>query len=334
MQSLQQQQQRADTLAPWMFGLAAVFLILLASLIVLWVDIPRVRELAESVVVKDQTANSVVDATRLTAMQDPQYMQTSARMGSMVGAMLLALWPLFWLEYLYSLRLQNNGSRFSANGLYRFIACFIPPCRLSTPSSAWGERIWLPILHWQTPGKALVRTLERLFSKPMLVIALLILPILLIEFGLKSLVEEHEWLRLLLHVCTGFIWCAFAFEFIVLISATDKKLVYVKKHWIDLAIILLPLISFLRTVRVLRLARLAKVQKLAKMGRVFRMRGLLMKTLRALMFLEVVNRLLRVTPEKKLVKLKAEYTDRLEDLEELKATIEQLESAVADELPS
>ncbi len=153
-----------------------------------------------------------------------------------------------------------------------------------------------------------------------------ILPILLIEYGLHSLVEEKEWLRLALHISTGFIWCAFTIEFLILFSVTDKRLNYIKTHWIDLVIILLPLISFLRSFRVLKLAKLAKVQKIAKMGRVFRVRGLLMKALRAMMLLGFVNHLLRITPEKHLTNLKMQYDELEEELRELKVEIDELEA--------
>ena len=168
----------------------------------------------------------------------------------------------------------------------------------------------------------------------MLLIALFILPILLVEFGLKDLVDSNFAVRLTLHICTGLIWCAFAIEFLIMICATDRKLAYVKKNWLDLAIILLPLISFLRSlraVRAFRLAKFAKVQQLAKLGRVYRLRGLMTKALKALMLFEFLHRLLRITPAKKLAKLKSQREDRLEELEELELEIRQLEQAIATE---
>jgi len=129
----------------------------------------------------------------------------------------------------------------------------------------------------------------------------------------------------LIHAATGFIWFAFTVEFIVMVSATDRKIAYIKKNWLDLAIILLPLISFLRGIRALRLAKLAKVQQLAKMGRVYRMRGLGMKLLKALLLFEIVSRVLRITPEKKLQKLNQLRDECLEELDEVEADILELE---------
>jgi voltage-gated potassium channel len=123
----------------------------------------------------------------------------------------------------------------------------------------------------------------------------------------------------------GLIWCAFTYEFIVMVSSTKKKLAYVKKNWIDLAIILLPLISFLRSLRIVRaakLARFAKIQQLTKMGRVYRMRGMLAKTIRAFLVLELVHRILKTSPEKRLDKLLAQVEDKQDELRELRQQVE------------
>jgi len=212
----------------------------------------------------------------------------------------------------------------------RIGSAILPPLRLGTASSAWGGRLWLPVLSWQLPGKRLTKTLARFFGKPMIAIALLILPILLLEFVFKSLIAEHRWLQLLIHTATGFIWFAFTVEFILMVSVTDRKMRYIKKNWIDLAIILLPLISFLRSIRALRLAKLAKVQQLAKMGRVYRMRGLGMKLFRALLLFEVINRVFRITPEKQLAKLEMEREEHLEELEEMDSEIAELKKVIAE----
>lgn len=324
----QRQRYLADRLALPMFSLTVLFVLLLGTLIVVRIDIPRVAELARL----EQQSMAGATVPTLTGMPVGQLhlpienapAGVPERLGDAALVALLAIWPLFWLEYLVLLR-HRAGRPFVPDGLTRLLVCSIPPLRLAAPSAARDGRVWLPALGWRRPGRALVRELERHSSKPMLTIALLILPVLAIEIGFKGLVDEHAWLRLLLHVSTGLIWCAFVIEFCLLIGATDKKLAYVRRHWLDLAIILLPLISFLRSVRALRLARLAKVQKLAKMGRVYRMRGLLMKAVRALMLLEVVNRLLRVTPEKRLARLHERRDELEEDLAELDLDIRTLE---------
>ncbi len=331
------QQQRADRLARPMFFLSLLFLFLLGALIVIEVDIPRVTELAaleaglDPAIVQQMAVAADDGSIELMALHqfDPAGIQLGAQeFGGYVLTALLLIWPIFLLEYLVTIWPAAVRQGYLPGGVGRFIACLIPPLRLAAPSPGRGYRVWLPGHGWRLPGRQLSRSLERTFSKPMLVIALLILPILVIEYGLRGLVEKHAWLQILLHVSTGMIWFAFTVEFIIMVNATDKKLRYVRKHWVDLAIILLPLISFLRSIRVLRIARVAKVQKLAKLGRIYRMRGLLMKLVRALMLFDAVQRLIGMNPQKKLEKLRLEYDEQLEDLEELRQEIRVLEEEI------
>lgn len=320
-------QHIVDRLARPMFTLSVLFVLLLGALIVVRVDMPRVAELAE---LERLASGAGMPLAPVHAADERDRLVTSDRLGDLLLGMLLALWPLFWLDYLVTLRHEPHRP-LSRRGLSRLLACLAPPWRLATPSGARDDCVWLPGLGWQRPGRPLARRLERASSKPMLLIALLILPVLLIEFGFGALVDRHAWLRLLLHVSTGLIWCAFAIEFCVLCGATDRKLDHVRRNWIDLAIVLLPLISFLRSVRALRLARLARVQKLARMGRIYRMRGLLMKAVRALMLLDAVGRLFRITPERRLVRLRRRRDELQEDLDELELDISSLEQGLVEE---
>ncbi len=309
-----------DRLAQAMFILSLVFLTLIAALIVAWVYIPQVEWLAAEAASGDEVSNSASSRSFVE--------RNAVVIGGYLFYGLLLIWPVFWGELFYNLRTDGSFKSFWRERKFDLLACICPPLRLAAPSHREGGRIWLPRLGWQQPGKALVKRLERSFGSPMLTIALLILPVLLIEFGLKDIVAAHFWLRLTLHVCTGFIWCAFSFEFIVMISATDRKLAYVKKNWIDLAIVLLPAISFLRSIRAFQLAKFAKVQQLARVGRIYRMRGLMMKAIRALMLFEFLNRLLRVTPEKKLAKLVTQRDERADELKELEQEIQAMQEKI------
>ena len=181
--------------------------------------------------------------------------------------------------------------------------------------------IWLPRLGWQEVNDDLRVRLEKIFAVPMIIIALMILPVLLVEFRLQEQVAAHLWLRLLLHVSTGLIWFAFAAEFIVMVSVAEKKLRYCREHWLDLAIILLPLISFLRSLRIVRatrLARMAKVQQLTKMSRLYRLRGLAMRGFRALLMLKLLNRLLGISPEKRLRKYQEQLREKEKEIAALR----------------
>lgn len=323
-QQLQARRERSDKLAFPMFALSILFLILLACIIITWVDIPRVAELAklDEAQLADQT-NQVTEAVNLA--------DSAAGVGRIFFIMLMLIWPLFWIEYIYSYKVLRNKEGARKTRIMPLLACFVPPLRIGKLSDSWDNRLWLPSLTWQHPSRELSALLTRIFSKPMLIIALLILPILLFEFVFKGAIQQYFWLRLTLHVATGFIWFAFTFEFIIMISATDKKLAYIKKNWIDLAIIVLPFISFLRTLRVLRLAKLAKIQKIAKLGRVYRMRGLGMKVMRALMIFKFIERILRISPQKQLSKLKMQKEELALEMADIEKEINHLEKRVIDE---
>jgi len=311
------------TAAP-MFLISVLFLANTAMSIVLWVDVPRVNEVYLD---RDSEGSEEVasnDGRRTTEAVD----RIAEQLDGITLVVALALWPVFIVEFLFYLLLSKRGQRFKR---MRMLACFCPPLRLGVPNSEMRDRIWLPKFGWTRPTARVRRKLEKFFGVPMIVIALMILPILLIEFGLKDLVAERTWLRVLLHASTGTIWFAFAFEFIVMCSVAPKKLQYCKKHWLDLAIILLPLLSFLRSLRILRatrLVRLAKIQYLSKLGRVYRLRGLAIKGFRGLAVIEVMNRILPMTLERQVELLEEELKENEKNGCDLKRRIASIERLI------
>ena len=178
--------------------------------------------------------------------------------------------------------------------------------------------MWLPGLGWRQVNKRLRRRLERQFSVPMILIALMILPVLLVDFFLKAQVVEHNWLRMMLHISTGIIWFAFAFEFILMVSIADTKLEYCKLHWLDIAIIFMPAVSFLRSLRVLR------ASQVMKMARVYRLRATAVRALRAMIILEFFQRMMGSDPEQRIRKLEQQLEDVESEAKELRRRIARL----------
>lgn len=314
--------EAADWLAKPMFCLSLLFLFLLAGLVVAWVDV-----LPDTV---DENVAAIAQSTE--SMPTDFWHQPAVQTGYLLLWALLAIWPLFVIEPLY-VRWLARGEESNVKNKYGFdwVCAACPPLRLGKSIPAKGGEIWLPRFDWHPPGKPLHKALERVFSKPMLIIALLILPVLLIEFRYQELLQANIWLKLVLSISMGLIWCAFACEFILMVSTTKKKLAYVKKNWIDLAIILLPLISFLRSLRIVRAAKLARF---AKMGRIYRMRGLLAKTIRAFLVLELVNRILKTSPETRLERLLAKVEDKEEELRELQQQVESVRAEMESQQAS
>ena len=312
-----------------MFVLATSFLLLIAALIVCWVDVPRVHRAVEGKM-----------AGALAAGEDPwneTFELAAMAWGYRILATLLVLWPLFWLERLLSGWARARIGPISAGRRWRrrlttLLVCACPPMRMAAPNESMDHRIWLPGVGWQHPGRSLSRTLERAFGTPMLVIALAILPILLIEYCFRGFVDTHPKLRVTLHVSTGLIWAAFAIEFTVRFNATKRKWRYIKENWIDLAIVVLPLVSFLRSFRLMRAAKVLKatqVQQLARLARVYRLRGLGAKAVRAMLLLDVTDRVLRTSPERRLAKLQQELEEQLEEIAELQERIAKIKRQIA-----
>lgn len=310
----------ADVHATTMFVLSLVFLILLATLIVVWVEIPRFS------VISDALSSEVEVADPFDPMAN-----VAAQFG---GRVIIAAWLLGFvivseaiLQHCIQVRRQRPDDMLKWR-LHLLAQVVCPPLRLASPCLERQGQIWLPWLGWQPPGRKLFKRLQTAFSRPMLFIALLILPVLLIEYGLHSQVDQHSGLRLTLHICTGLIWCAFAVEFIILFSATERKFAFVKSNWLDLAIILLPMIMILRSLRALQIMKVARAHQLMKLSRVYRVRGVAMKAFRALMLLEVFGRLIPVSPQKKLKRLQSEYDEKKEELDELRVEIAKIEMQI------
>jgi hypothetical protein len=326
--SLRTRRTIAFVLGPVMFWLSIAFLAALGWLIVLWVDVPRVSFAA------------MEGSPELSKFQDESYFdlpmtewdRTAQTLGWRISLGLLLLWPIFIIESLATIFLSWSQPLPKYWKLYRSMICLVPPLRLCPAHPDMNCRLWLPMLGWQRRGEKLRKLVEWQLSFPMIVAALLILPVLVIEWTMTKQIATNDWLRFALHLGTGAIWFAFATEFIVMISITDRKVTYLKKHWIDLVIIVLPLVSFLRTLRFLRvtkLAKLANLERLTKMIRVYRMRGLSMRVFRAATVLEILQRFAKHSPKKQKELITLEIRTKESELKELKRRLVEVEREIA-----
>ena len=95
----------------------------------------------------------------------------------------------------------------------------------------------------------------------------------------------------------------------MMVSVADKKITYCKEHWLDIAIILLPLISFLRSVQFVRATNALRLPQLTKMLQVYRMRGTAVKALRGLIVLDLFSRFFQPNAEQAVNKLEEELRE-------------------------
>ncbi|MEX2561434.1 MAG: hypothetical protein WD403_16035 [Pirellulales bacterium] len=233
---------------------------------------------------------------------------------------MLALYPLFLIELAAHLLLKSRYWK------PHLLFCLFPPFRLGGRDHQAGNAVWLPWLGWVRVGRESRKQVERAFSGPMLVMALMVLPLLAIEFYWAERFNGQPALLLLLESGTSLIWLAFTVEFIVMISIVDKKLRYTKEHWIDLVVICLPLLAF---VRALRLAQLARLQQLGRMTRIYRLRGLSMRAYRGILALNVLRHLLGVKPTRRLQVLNELLAEKEYELEQLRGEIRTVEAEIA-----
>src|SRR5262245_20936138 len=245
---------------------------------------------------------------------------------------LLVLSPLIAIETWVAFLIRNRSVRPRGSSFVRAIwITALPPLRMGMPCPFTG-RLWLPTWGWGDRSKTLEDRLERAFYTPMLVFAILILPVLALELVRVEQIHSSPSLALAVHIGVSVIWVAFATEFAVRVSAARRPLEYTKQRWLDLAIVVLPMLEFALTqlvdiaplARLLRLSRAVAPEQLARMGQMYRLRGLVMKGWRAVLVLRVVARLTGDTPEKQLARLEAQIADAEEVLADLRAQAEVL----------
>ncbi|MEM8670998.1 MAG: potassium channel protein [Planctomycetota bacterium] len=309
----------AEKTAPTMFGLSMAFLVCQAVYVVTWFDVPNFSENARLALRPDSPEAEAIRAAAIADTESGLWIQSFA------FYLLFMIYVITITESAFHFVTRPWSAGYRKYHLFSVLFCIMPSLRMCARSPEMHDRLWLPKLGWRIPNKRLRRRLEKNFSMPMILIALLILPVFIVEFFLKTQVAQYVWLRMALHISTGVIWFAFAAEFILMVAVADKKIGYCKKHWVDLAIISLPLISFLRFLQVMR------VQQIIKLGRVYRLRGTSVKALRALLLLDSVERLLTRNPERVIDRLQIKLDDVEAEAKELRRRITKLRRQLEEE---
>lgn len=243
-----------------------------------------------------------------------------------ISLALLILWPLFLVEGLISLRVAVRPDRLPWRLLVVALIVLAPPLRMGCRGYVDAAKMWLPVWGWCMVDRHLRKRLERFFSVPMMAIAFLVLPVLALEHFWAEQVRAHFVALLFLNIASSVIWMAFAAEFILMMSVADMKLRYCLSNWMDLVIVVLPIVEFLPILRLFRLTRLLSLQQLT---RLYRLRGLMYKLWRAILLLDVLYRLIGDKKEKRLLRLKEALATKLNEVDDLKKEIEVLEHDLA-----
>ena len=242
--------------------------------------------------------------------------------GDLLSPLALKILAAMGFLYLFFVAETIVHWKFGAKNMRQHISYLLMPiARLCPRDHDEGDRAWIPGLGWRKKSPRLEKYLARVFSGPMIVIALLVLPVVGAEFFYADKIEANSSLRVFINTCGGFIWMAFVFEFVVMVSVVEKKVRYCKQNWIDLLVVLLPLVSFMGAAR---LGRLLKLKQLSRTAKIYRMRGLALRSWRAVVALDVIDMLLRRDPNQRVDNLRSQIEERQQEIDHLHSEIERL----------
>jgi voltage-gated potassium channel len=99
----------------------------------------------------------------------------------------------------------------------------------------------------------LLRRIERFTDLPLLILALALVPLLIVP---AVVTVRPPWDDAIL-VADWAIWAVFAADFGVKLAVAPRRVEFLRRHWLEGLMVLLPFLRPLRVLRVLRLARVA-----------------------------------------------------------------------------
>jgi hypothetical protein len=254
----------------------------------------------------------------------PRLEQVNAEVYLLLGG-LVVLWLVFVVEAVVRFRLRDTSRPGWTDLIRTTVVALLPPLRLGCQSQVRPGHIWLPGLGWRPIDAHLRQALERFFSVPMICFALMVLPLFVLEYWWAAEVRAQPVLAWWLDVGTSVIWLAFTVELIVMVAVSDRPVRYCVVHWIDVAIVLLPVVEMLPLFRVLRLGRVMRLEELLRWGRLHRLQALVTRGWRALLLLQIVQRLTGRSPEHRLRQLRELLRAREEELADVRREIAELE---------
>ena len=198
------------------------------------------------------------------------------------------------------------------------LVAFLPPFRMAVSPRRPNDWVWLPRFEWLPVSTDSVARMEHRTAIAMLVATALIVPVLVVDFGFAAAVDASRPLQIALSVLMAMIWFSFALEFTIMVSLAPKKLTYCKKHWINIVIIVLPLVAFLRTLQIFRFLRIARAGKLAK---AYRLRGLATRLLKIALAFNLIDRLMSMNPERHCAVLEDKIAEKEQELADLRGRL-------------
>jgi hypothetical protein len=250
-------------------------------------------------------------------------------------SILLILWPFFFLDRILYLIFCNKRTWKSYVGL--FLITLLPPLHLAARRCDDQTYIWWDF-NWQLVTPSLYEHIEKRFLYPILIFSLFMIPIWIIEIFLpQSSLTMHLLLYHLINMGNALIWGLFTTEFIIMFFITKDRNDYLIRHWLELFIIVLPMLALARFVLIYKYLFITKSTfvlwfvKIQNMLNIYRTRSVLNRIIRILILVDIVKRFYqRKNPEKYLTILRNKLADKEEEIIELKKQINEIELLIEE----
>jgi len=126
------------------------------------------------------------------------------------------------------------------------------------------------------------RAVDRFFNGPMLALAVLVLPLLVVDYYVSRGEHRKDWLTTGVMIAHVTISTAFLAEFVVKVSIAQSRLGYIARNWLDLIIIILPFLRPLQGFRTIRFLKPLQVARVVQVSRLYALRGVGLKAVRTM----------------------------------------------------
>ena len=237
--------------------------------------------------------------------------------------LIITLWAIVIIEGIAGLFVTHDALPARLKRL--LLTALLPPLRMVTASSKPRGWLWLPGIGWKPAGEETSEQLEQKLALPMVILTLLVLPVLGAELTGGETLDNHPRMALATHLTTCVIWIGFTMEFLWMVAAAPDKLTYCLRNWINLVVILLPLVAFLRMLNLFRFTRMLRAGKLL---RAYRLRGLWSRLWRLALLFNLLDRLQQRDPVKFCASLEKKIADLEEELAKLHAKLAEQRTKV------
>jgi hypothetical protein len=250
------------------------------------------------------------------------------RYAQQIIILLVIIWLIFFLERVFQLIFCPN--RTWKSYLAAFFQTLVPPLRLASRSCD-KQSLWL--FGWHVITNDLYARFEKQFLYPIFIVSILMIPFWVTEIFFPAQINSYPWLYHLLNLGNALVWSLFVIEFIIMFSVAPKPVDYLKTHWLELFIIILPMFALARVILIARYAQLLsqikllklfQIAKLQRMLNIYRARTVFNRIIRILMIVEIFKRFYQHrNPKKYLTLLQEQLAKKEREVAQLKVKIRE-----------